>query len=376
MNLLSHLDLTQVHELKGRDWPVSSIGRSIEAYSMEQMIRQEAPSIVLISVCETGEETLLKLVRECFYSLYINSKNFMCADAGIFMGNSDELQEALGRIRDYGSIPIVLSPDQSVTYQMYLSYCNREQTVNLLSIDDSPDLNEDIPFPGNSNWLSFVLSHAPNYLFNYALLGYQSYLSNTEMIKTLTDLHFDLHRLGQIRKSVSSTEPLFRNADFVSFDIGAIRASDSDCNISPGPNGLYSEEACQLIRYAGISNKLSMVGIFGWMNSPKLNSITPMLIAQLIWHFIDGILSRSSDGVIGEGDAYTTYKLTSENVHEELVFYKNIFNGRWWMNVPMNDHSKGKYKKHRIVPCAYEDYQQAMKGEIPDTWWQTYQKLM
>ena len=59
MNLLSHLDLTQVHELKGRHWPVSSIGRSIEAYSMEQMIRQEAPSVVLISVCETGEETLL-----------------------------------------------------------------------------------------------------------------------------------------------------------------------------------------------------------------------------------------------------------------------------------------------------------------------------
>ena len=75
-------------------------------------------------------------------------------------------------------------------------------------------------------------------------------------------------------------------------------------------------------------------------------------------------------------DAYTTYKLTSENVHEELVFYKNIFNSRWWMNVPINDHSKGKYKKHRIVPCAYEDYQQAMKGEIPETWWQTYQKLM
>jgi hypothetical protein len=46
------------------------------------------------------------------------------------------------------------------------------------------------------------------------------------------------------------------------------------------------------------------------------------------------------------------------------------------MNVPMNDHSKGKYKKHRIIPCTYDDYQQAMKGEIPDTWWQTYQKLM
>lgn len=376
MNLLSHLDLQQVHELKSQDWPVTSIGRCIEAYSMEQMIRQEAPSVVLISVCSVEEEPFLRKIREYFYSLYITSNNFLCADAGIFKGNSEELQEALGRIRDYGSIPILISPDQSVTFQMYLSYCIREQTVNLLSVDDCPDLKEDIPYPGNSNWLSFVLSHAPNYLFNYALIGHQSYLSNSEMIKTLTDLHFDLHRLGQIRKNISSTEPLFRNADFVSFDIGSIRASDSDCNINLGPNGLYAEEACQLMRYAGISNKLSMVGLFGWYNSPKIHTITPMLIAQLIWHFIDGVVSRSSDGIIGEGAEYNTYKLSTENVNEDLVFYKNTLNGRWWMNVPMNDHSKGKYKKHRIIPCTYDDYQQAMKGEIPDTWWQTYQKLM
>ena len=69
MNLLSHLDLQQVHELKGRDWPVSSIGRTIEAYSMEQMIRQEAPSVVLISVCENGEEYLLMLIRELIKDL-------------------------------------------------------------------------------------------------------------------------------------------------------------------------------------------------------------------------------------------------------------------------------------------------------------------
>jgi hypothetical protein len=188
-------------------------------------------------------------------------------------------------------------------------------------------------------------------------------------------LNFDLHRLGQIRNNISSTEPLFRNADFVSFDINSIRFSDSDGNLSPGPNGLYAEEACQLMRYAGISNKLSMAGIFGWNTQFDNRSITPGLIAQLIWHFVDGIINRISDGNIGNSDDYTIYKLTTDDVGEELVFYKNNRNGRWWMNVPFNDFKKSKYSKHHIVPCSYEDYLQAMKGEIPETWWQTYQKL-
>jgi len=64
VNLLSHLDLQQVHELKSQDWPVTSIGRCIEAYSMEQMIRQEAPSVVLISVCSVEEEPFLRKIRE------------------------------------------------------------------------------------------------------------------------------------------------------------------------------------------------------------------------------------------------------------------------------------------------------------------------
>ncbi len=375
MNLLSHLDLQQVKELKGRDWPISSFGRHIEPYTTDLMIRNEAPSVVLLSICDPGEELSIFTIRENLYSLFYSGNHFLFADAGVFLGNDEEFQEALSRIREYGSIPLVLSPDQANTCHLYISYCNREQTVNLLSIDERPDVGDNILIPGNSNWLSFILSHSPNYLFNYSLIGFQTYLSNSEMLRTLQDLHFDLHRLGQIRQAISSTEPLFRNADFVSFDISSVRASDSNFNMNSGPNGLYAEEACQLMRYAGLSNKLSMAGIFGWNSFLEKNSSTSQLIAQLIWHFLDGVINRSSDGSIGNDDDYTIYKLTADTIGEELIFYKNSKNGRWWMNVPFNDFTKGRFKKHHIVPCTYEDYIQAMKGDIPDTWWQTYQKL-
>jgi formiminoglutamase len=34
-----------------------------------------------------------------------------------------------------------------------------------------------------------------------------------------------------------------------------------------------------------------------------------------------------------------------------------------------------RYERHFMVPCGYSDYLQACKDEMPDRWWQTYQKL-
>ena len=34
-----------------------------------------------------------------------------------------------------------------------------------------------------------------------------------------------------------------------------------------------------------------------------------------------------------------------------------------------------KYARHHLVPCDMNDYERAMKNEIPDLWWKTYQKL-
>jgi hypothetical protein len=270
----------------------------------------------------------------------------------------------------------VLCSDQSTTYSIYQSYCLNEQTVNLISIDDRPDLEPAEDVPGASNWLTHLISHTPNYLFNYSLIGYQTYLSNPEMLNSLSTLNFDLHRLGKVRQTPALIEPYFRNADFLSVDLSSVRAADCPGSLRSGPNGLYAEEICQLMRYAGMSNKLTCAGIFGWKTeSEKETTITASLIAQLLWHFVDGVIHRIPDGKIGNQDEYLIYKVSSEQVEPELVFYKNNRNGRWWMNVPLNEFSTSKFSRHHVVPCSYEDYLQAMKGEIPETWWQTYQKL-
>jgi formiminoglutamase len=42
----------------------------------------------------------------------------------------------------------------------------------------------------------------------------------------------------------------------------------------------------------------------------------------------------------------------------------------------MNNSNKNRFRKHQIVPCSYADYQQALKGDVPETWWQTFQKML
>jgi arginase family enzyme len=366
-----------VADLKSENWAQKTIGHNIEQYNTDSLIRETPPQLILLSCGDSFNDEYIFKIRHRLYSLFVSSSAVSISDIGHFIENIDLLPEAIEKIKKYGSIPLIISSDQSITFQIYKAYCNLELTVNILSVDEKIDLGDGLEMLGNNNWLTHVLAYTPNFLFNYSVLGTQSYFCSPEMVNVLLNLNFDIHRLGNLRKSIQNIEPVFRNADIVSFDLSSIRNSDFQNSGKNSPNGLYAEESCQLLRYAGMSNKVSAVGVFGWDISYKSTDATgPSLIAQLLWHFIDGFLNRIPDGKIGNEEDYIIYKIGSEELSIDLIFYKNIKNGRWWMNVPINEHKKGKFERHHIVPCSIDDYKQAMSGDIPETWWQTYQKLL
>ena len=45
------------------------------------------------------------------------------------------------------------------------------------------------------------------------------------------------------------------------------------------------------------------------------------------------------------------------------------------MEVPHPKKGHSRYDRHHLIPCNQEDYAFALKNEIPDLWWRTYQKL-
>ena len=73
---------------------------------------------------------------------------------------------------------------------------------------------------------------------------------------------------------------------------------------------------------------------------------------------------------------YFYIKLRSKQINKEILFYKSKKSERWWMEVPCAATNNDKYKRHYIIACSYDDYQTALNDEIPERWWQTFQKII
>lgn len=272
-------------------------------------------------------------------------------------------------------IPIIIGGGQDLTYANFLAYKNLEQTVNLVSIDSNFDLGEPDTEISSTNFLTKIILHQPNFLFNYSNIGYQSYFVDKSEIELMNKLFFDVYRLGQVQKNIEDVEPIVRNADIISFDVSCIRQSESPGNANASPNGFYGEQACQIARYAGLSDKLTSIGFYEINPEFDNNGQTAHLVAQMIWYFLDGFNNRKKDFPVGSRKPYTKYRVNLHNGENELIFYKSDKSERWWMDVPYPSHQKIKYERHLLVPCSYKDYQTACEDEMPDRWWQTFQKL-
>jgi len=273
-------------------------------------------------------------------------------------------------------LPIIIGGSQDLTYANFLAYKNLEQTVNIVTVDSKFDLgvpDEDI---NSQNFLTKIILHQPNYLFNYSNIGYQSYFIDKDENELMNKLFFDTYRLGQVQKNIEEVEPIVRNADILSFDVSAIRQSEAPGNKNASPNGFYGEQACQITRYAGLSDKLTSIGFYELNPEEDNNGQTAHSVAQMIWYFIDGVNYRKKDFPVGTRKNYLKYMVNIQDGKNEVVFYKSDKSERWWMDVPYPSHKKIKYERHLLIPCSYDDYQTACNNEVPDRWWQTFQKLL
>ena len=61
---------------------------------------------------------------------------------------------------------------------------------------------------------------------------------------------------------------------------------------------------------------------------------------------------------------------------QDVVFLCHKITGKWWMDMSFLQNDAQRYERHHFIPCSKEDYEQALRNELPDKWWQFYQKLM
>jgi formiminoglutamase len=331
------------------------------------------------SVNNTGAEGAADAVREYLYPLFCGKWNVKMVDLGnIYPGESLQdsyvaLKEVCYQLYKKQIIPIIIGGGQDLTYAAYRAYDRMEQTVNLVSIDARLDLGRQDEPLNASNYLSHVVLQKPYILFNYANLGHQTYFANQEELDLMERMYFDINRLGNIRHQVHHAEPVLRDADLVSFDLSAVRQSDAPGNSFHSPNGFSGEEACALARYAGISDKLSCFGLFEYNPLKDTDGRTAHLLAQMIWYFTEGVSQRKGDYPFTAKEAYQKFTVLINEGEHELIFYRSHLSDRWWIEIPGNTGSS-QLSRPKLVPCSFEDYQEALKNEVPFRWWQAVKK--
>jgi formiminoglutamase len=320
-------------------------------------------------------------IRKKLYRLTKGSGAYKIVDMGNISETID-IEQSYGRVQEVcracienNTLPILIGGSHDFSYEQYKAYEEMEKLISIINVDAFLDMEEPEASP-NTNFVQKILMHQPNYLFNYSHLAYQSYLVSQQAVNILERLHFEAHRIGALRHDIKEMEPIIRQADMMSFDVTAIKSADFPASEKAQPFGLTGEEACQLCWYAGINDKLSSVGFFEfdpWLDDQSEKSAS--VLATMIWYFIEGFYHRKDHTDFRSND-YAKYVVTmpEDETDDHIIFYKSLVSEKWWMEIP-NPNDKKIYNRNFIVPCSYSDYEQAMKGEIPERWVAMHAKL-
>ncbi|TVZ52147.1 formimidoylglutamase [Dokdonia sp. Hel_I_53] len=362
-----------------------SIGNNIKLHTLQDGF-PDLGEVELVIIClrenrrdpnHLGESLSFTEVRRAFYELFPGNWHTSIADLGdIAAGASvDDTYFAIQELNEVlikkGVIPVFIGGSQDLLYPIYRSYDKLDQMVNLVNVDSRFDLGDASQKILNTSFVGKIIVEKPYNLFNYSNIGYQTYFNPQEEIDLMDKLYFDSYRLGNVSSDLSSVEPVMRDADVVGVDLNSIRSSELSVRHNKMPNGFDGKEICSIARYAGISDKVSSFGIFEYKNDPQEEKAA-MLVAQMVWYFIEGVNFRASENLDVEKGSFTTYKVPIED--EVLTFYKSEKTDRWWIEIPFIVGLNNKLKRHTLLPSTYQDYLDACDQNIPERWFKARKK--
>ena len=242
----------------------------------------------------------------------------------------------------------------------------------LTAVDPRIDFSSERKEPDSFNYLNTIINNHKSSFSHYINIGYQTYLNDQQIINRFLKRRSELLRIGDVRQAIYLTEPLFRDSDVAIFDISSVRQSDAPGTISPSPNGFYGEEICLLSRYAGISDKLKIFGLFDVNPEFDIRNQTTGLAAQILWFFLEGFSQKQYETPslnISNSGRFIKYHVRITDLDDDLIFVKSNLTDRWWIELPVEK------DENRYIACSHEDYLTANRNEVPDRWVQAVENL-
>lgn len=359
--------------------PLGTLGKQIETHSKTgELPNLKDVKFALLGIKENradvdfiGAEISFDSYRKALYSLYPGNWNYKIIDLGdIEKGETAEdtrfaAKEVIAALLKKNIVPLILGGSQDLAYAQYRANDVLDKMVNIVNIDNRFDLgNAELPM-SNKSYVGKMVVAKPYNLFNYSVLGYQSFFNAPQEIALMEKLFFDAYRLGAVTADITIVEPIMRDADIVTLDVTAIKNAELSYKNNDSPNGFDGREICAISRYAGISNKVKSFGVYELSNSIESKS-GAMLVAQILWYFIEGFNFRVEDDDFDNENLFTSYNVPVED--EVLEFKKSNKTERWWIVLPFISNINNKLLRQTLLPCTYGEYLSACNQEIPERW--------
>ena len=359
--------------------PAGTIGKKLAIYTSQGELPDLTNVKFAIFGCKEnrrdvnymGIDIHFDAIRMALYGLFPGNWKHTMADLGdIEKGASVEdsyfaVTTVTSALLKKNIIPIILGGSQDVLYAQYRAYDSIVSMINMVNVDTRFDLGDAEAAINNKSYVGKIIVDKPYNLFNYSVVGYQSFFNPPQEIALMEALYFDAHRLGVVTADIKDVEPIFRNADLVTLDVSAIKSSELGVYNHENPNGFDGREICAISRYAGISGRVSSFSLFEISDFTNSKS-GAMLLAQVLWYFIEGVNFRVTDDDFKDQKSYTTYKVPIDD--DVLIFKKSNKTGRWWIELPFISNINNKLKSSTLLPCTYGEYLGATNQEIPERW--------
>tara|TARA_B110000046_G_scaffold29164_1_gene30537 strand:+ start:855 stop:2000 length:1146 start_codon:yes stop_codon:yes gene_type:complete len=354
--------------------PKQALGRNIEIHTKKFGFPEiQGCKIAIIGLEETRNAFFpvsvyqLTDFRKSFYQLFPGNWNFKICDLGdLPNGETPEdtyfaLKEICHYLKQINVVTIVFGGSHDMVFPLYKSYQMNKQLVNIVSLDNQFDFSQEEELISGRSYMSRIIMEQPNYLLNYSNLGYQSYHIAQEELDLMDKLHFESVRLGTLLDDVRQSEPYLRDADIASFDMKSLSWQATGSS-SGNPNGIDARTACALARYAGISDRLSIFGLFELVPSNVLHQ----LLSQIVWYFIEGFNCRFDEYPVLTSDGFIKYIVALSD--RELIFHQSEKSNRWWMEITNENYLSNKTKTNALLPCTHQDYLEACNDKLPEKW--------
>jgi formiminoglutamase len=340
-------------------------GRNI-AIHFDKLTDLKKVNIAILGISENEANA----VRKSLFSLSYPFHQLRIADLGNIRNNDPSfIIPVITELLESKILPILIGRNPDNAFAQFKAYQELKKSTNIVCVDEKIQYSYNL---SDSYYLNSILQIKESNLFNLGIIAFQSHFTANPLMNMMAENSFDTLRLGKIKSSIEEAEPIIRDADMLTYHLGALKQSEAPAVENPSPSGLFSEEACKLCHYAGMSDKLTSFGIYGLHAEKDQNQQSAQIIAQMVWYFIDGYDHRRGD-FPASMDGLIEYIVELKHIDQPITFWKSKRSGRWWMQIPVK--TQKKHERHRLLPCSYEDYTKACNDQLPDRLLNAYKRF-